>query len=54
MSTPAGFLRLCFIGLSLSRAALAQGAGADYRPELFERTKLVYADTFDGPLNPQF
>jgi hypothetical protein len=27
---------------------------ADYQPELFKTTKLIYADTFDGPLNTKF
>jgi hypothetical protein len=27
---------------------------ADYKPELFKSTKLIYADTFDSPLNKDF
>lgn len=26
----------------------------EYQPELFAATKLIYADTFDGPMNPDF
>jgi hypothetical protein len=28
--------------------------GLDYQSELFKSTKLVYADSFDGPLNTEF
>lgn len=31
-----------------------QASDADYKSELFPRTKLIYADTFDGPLNLKF
>ncbi|MBL9134169.1 MAG: hypothetical protein JNG86_23345 [Verrucomicrobiaceae bacterium] len=35
--------------------ALALPAAADYKPELFQSTTLVYADTFDGgTINPEF
>ncbi len=31
-----------------------RAAAADYEPELFKTLKLVYAETFDGPLNTNF
>jgi len=47
------------LSLSLSLLAFAfspalHAASPDYKPELFQSTKLVYADTFDGPLNKEF
>lgn len=35
-------------------APLAHAGDASYKSELFERTKLIYADSFDGPLNSAF
>ena len=31
-----------------------QAGSPDYKPELFQSTKLIYSDTFDGPLNTAF
>jgi hypothetical protein len=39
---------------SLSLVSLLHAQAADYQPELFQSTKLVYADTFDGSLNQDF
>ncbi len=46
--------RLSLIALALSVNSALQAATPDYQPELFQSTKLVYADTFDGPLNKDF
>jgi hypothetical protein len=54
MKTPSLPLRLCLVLWSQSFALLAQAAGAEYKPELFASTKLIYADTFEGPLNAKF
>jgi hypothetical protein len=43
---------LSWLALGLAPVVLAQGA--DYQPELFKSTKLVYSDTFDGSLNTEF
>ena len=40
--------------LALLLVPLLQAGSPDYQPELFKNTKLVYADTFDGPLNADF
>ena len=44
-------LRLATI-LTFSFALTA--TAADYQPELFQSTKLVYEDSFDGAMNPEF
>ncbi|MDZ4405431.1 hypothetical protein [Prosthecobacter sp.] len=46
----------CFslVLLALSPVPRLQAGSPDYQPELFKSTKLVYADTFDGPLNTDF
>lgn len=44
----AAFLSLHFAGL------LAHASEGAYRPELFQRTRLIYADAFDGALNTEF
>jgi hypothetical protein len=54
MKTPALLLRLSVVLLSQALGPWAQANDADYTPELFKRTKLIYADTFDGPLNLNF
>ncbi|MDF1812840.1 MAG: hypothetical protein P1V20_11520 [Verrucomicrobiales bacterium] len=33
---------------------VSMAEGADYQPELFEKVKLVYEDSFDGELNTDF
>ncbi len=48
MKTPSIFL-------SLVLAAVLPAAAADYKPELFKTTKLVYSDNFDsGAINAEF
>jgi hypothetical protein len=37
--------------LALSSGRMLQAVGREYQSELFKSTKLVYEDTFDGPLN---
>ena len=51
MKTPS---RLSLVLLSLLFSPLLHANDADYQPELFKSTKLIYADTFDGPLNSDF
>ena len=47
--------RLSLITLALSVNSALQAATPDYQPELFQSTKLVYADTFDsGVINTDF
>ncbi len=47
--------RLSLITLALSVNSALQAATPDYQPELFQSTKLVYADTFDsGAINTDF
>ncbi len=51
MKSPSKLLSLSLLlGFSYQPALHA----ADYQPELFKSTKLIYADTFDGPLNTDF
>src|SRR6185369_17426997 len=54
MKTPALLLRLAVVMLSYAFGPLVRAGEADYKPELFQRTKLIYADTFDSPLNAAF
>lgn len=54
MKHPSSSLGLVLIGLTLALNSLLQGADTDYKSELFQNTKLVYSDSFDGPLNPEF
>jgi hypothetical protein len=46
----------CFslVLLALSPATLLKAATPEYKPELFQSTKLIYADSFDGTLNADF
>lgn len=54
MKTPLFFLAaLAFWSVAVS-VLKAQPSGADYKPELFQSTKLVYEDAFDGALNADF
>ena len=46
--------RLSLITLALSVSYALQAATPDYKPELFQNTKLIYADSFDGTLNADF
>jgi hypothetical protein len=54
MSTPSRIVSLAWFTLSLSLHPLLQAGDPEYKSELFKSTKLVYADTFDGPLNTDF
>jgi hypothetical protein len=46
--------RLSLITLALSVSYALQAATPDYKPELFQNTKLIYADSFDETLNTDF
>lgn len=49
------FHLLPLVCLSLALNPWLQAVGADYKPELFQSTKLVYSDSFDsGSLNTDF
>jgi hypothetical protein len=48
------FACLSMLLLALSCNSMLQAGSPEYKPELFKNTKLVYEDTFDGPLNPDF
>ena len=53
MHIPRRLLRSALL-LSLALHSALRAASPDYQPELFKSTKLVYQDTFDGPLNADF
>ena len=40
--------------LTIAFSPLLHAGSPDYKPELFQSTKLVYSDTFDGQLNTEF
>lgn len=45
----------CLSVIAFCLTPLLAASGADYQPELFKSTKLVYADTFDGgTINTEF
>lgn len=48
MKTPSLTAILSFLLIAITAQC------ADYQPELFKSTKLVYSDTFDGALNTEF
>lgn len=52
MRTPHRIASLFLLALSLTSRLPAQTPA--YQPELFQSLKLVYEDTFDGPLNTEF
>jgi hypothetical protein len=54
MKTPSVLLRLSVILLSQSFAPLVLASNVDYKSELFQSTKLIYADSFDGAINREF
>ena len=54
MNTSAPPITLPLLWLALSLTPLLQAGSPDYQPELFQSTKLVYQDSFDGPLNTEF
>jgi hypothetical protein len=43
-----------FFTVSLAFASTLTATAADYQPDLFQSTKLVYADSFDGAMNLEF
>ncbi len=54
MTTPLRFVALCFALAFTVLPSHAQTGDAEYKPELFQSVKLVYADDFNGPLNTVF
>ncbi len=54
MKTQSRLVGLSLLVLSLSLNPRLQAGSPDYKSELFKGTKLVYADNFDGSLNPDF
>ena len=54
MKTPSRLSSLHLLWLALCVSPLLQAAPPEYKPELFKTTRLVYEDTFDGALNPEF
>ena len=53
MNTPCSLLGSVLL-LSLALDSTLHAASPEYLPELFKSTKLIYQDTFDGPLNADF
>ena len=54
MKLPFPLARLPLFLVALSLAPLLHAGSPDYQPDLFKSTKLIYSDTFDGPLNTAF
>ena len=54
MITSARLPCLSILWIGLVGSVLLAAETSDYQPELFATTKLIYADTFDGPMNPNF
>ena len=54
MKSPFLFSLSTFVSLTFVLMTASSVRGADYQPELFQSTQLIYADTFDGPLNTEF
>jgi hypothetical protein len=54
MPTRSTLLRLVLVLSSCASAPLIGANDAAYQPELFQKTRLIYADTFDGALNTEF
>lgn len=54
MKTCSRLVHLFFSVLLLCLNAMLQAGEPAYQSELFKSTKLVYEDTFDGPLNTDF
>ncbi|MCB1278903.1 hypothetical protein [Prosthecobacter sp.] len=55
MISPSRCIRLSLVGLFLAVCPALRAEGPDYQPELFQSTKLVYADSFDGGMiNTEF
>lgn len=43
-----------YFGLTIVLTSSLRAENPDEKPELFQSTRLVYEDKFDGPLNPDF
>ncbi len=54
MITPSRLVALSLALLTVALPAQLRAADAAYQPELFQSLKLVYEDTFDGPMNKEF
>ena len=54
LKTPSYLLSLSLASFALALNPLLHTADADYKPELFQSTKLIYEDRFDGALNTEF
>ena len=48
------FSGMLFIFMALSLSPTLQAANSEFVSELFEHTRLIYEDTFDGTLNTEF
>jgi hypothetical protein len=54
MKTHTNISHLVLVLATLSLSPLLQAGSPEYQSELFNNVKLVYQDTFDGPLNSDF
>lgn len=54
MNTSARLVCLSILWIGLGASALLAAEISDHQPGLFATTKLIYADTFDGPINTDF
>lgn len=55
MNTHFRFTPLCILSLTVALNLSLQAESREYKPELFESTKLVYSDSFDsGTINTEF
>ncbi len=54
MKTHSRLAALSIVLAVFSLNPLLQAGGPEYKSELFKNTRLVYEDTFDGPLNTDF
>jgi hypothetical protein len=54
MATHSHVTALSLIIACLALVTPLQAVSSDYKSELFENTKLIYDDSFDGPLNTEF
>ena len=54
MNTSSLLISLSILWSGLCASALLSAETPEYQPELFTATKLIYEDTFDGPMNPDF
>jgi len=54
MKTHSRLAGLSIVLVALSLNPMLQAGSPEYKSELFKSTRLVYEDTFDGPINPDF